>query len=214
MEEETGAWHRPCPPRAKRLLVSPRLVPGTSHESVTKASRYGGRDMATMFNLRNLKLRSGEQFHDTVEVELEPLFLGGTEYTPDPATVPAELTVTKATTGTVYQLSFKAQLHGPCFRCLRDTVVEESVNAREYQANNPGDDEELRSPYVLDNALDLSSWARDALALGLPDKILHAPDCAGLCPVCGKDLNEEPHTHEEVAVDPRWAALDELREQL
>jgi len=170
--------------------------------------------MATTFNLRNLKLRSGEQFHDTVEVELEPLLLAGTEYTPDPATVPAELTVTKATTGTVYQLSFKAQLHGPCFRCLRDTVVEESVNAREYQANNPGDDEELRSPYVLDNALDLASWARDALALGLPDKILHAPDCAGLCPVCGKDLNEEPHSHEETAADPRWAALDELRGQL
>jgi uncharacterized protein len=170
--------------------------------------------MATTFNLRNLKLRSGEQYGDTVEVELEPLLLAGTEYTPDPATVPAELTVTKATTGTVYQLSFKAQLHGPCFRCLRDTVVEESVNAREYQANNPGDDEELRSPYVVENALDLASWARDALALGLPDKILHAPDCAGLCPVCGKDLNEEPHTHEETGADPRWAALDELRGQL
>ena len=29
--------------------------------------------------------------------------------------------------------------------------------------------------------------------------------------MCGKDLNDEPHTHEEVAADPRWAALDELR---
>ena len=54
----------------------------------------------------------------------------------------------------------------------------------------------------------------DALALQLPDKILHAPDCAGLCPVCGIDLNEEPHTHDELAADPRWAALDELRGQL
>jgi uncharacterized metal-binding protein YceD (DUF177 family) len=32
--------------------------------------------------------------------------------------------------------------------------------------------------------------------------------------VCGKDLNEEPHTHDELAADPRWAALDELRGQL
>ena len=170
--------------------------------------------MPRTFNLRNLKLRSGEQFNDTVEVELEPLLLGGSEYAPEPATVPAELTITRATTGTVYQLSFRATLHGPCFRCLRDTVVEESVNAREYQATNPGDDEELRSPYVLATELALSAWARDALALGLPDKILHAPDCAGLCPVCGKDLNEEPHTHDEIAADPRWAALDELRGQL
>jgi uncharacterized protein len=61
-------------------------------------------------------------------------------------------------------------------------------------------------------ALDLSGWARDALALALPDKILHDPDCAGLCPVCGKDLNVEPHTHEDVHTDPRWDALESLRE--
>ena len=168
----------------------------------------------TTFDLRQLKLRSGEQFHDDVEVQLEPLVLGGSEYLPVPATVPAELTVTKATTGNVYQLTFEARLHGPCFRCLRDTVVEESVSAREYHANDPAGDEELVSPYVADDLLDLSAWARDALALGLPDKILHAPDCAGLCPVCGKDLNDEPHTHDEIAADPRWAALDELRGQL
>jgi uncharacterized protein len=168
----------------------------------------------TVFNLRQLKLRSGEQFRETVDVPLEPLVLGGNAYAPEPAAVPAELTITKATSGTVYQLAFRAELHGPCFRCLRDTVVAETVDAREYQATNPGDDEELRSPYVVDDTLDLSSWARDALALGLPDKILHAPDCAGLCPVCGKDLNDEPHTHDEIAADPRWAALDELRGQL
>ena len=168
----------------------------------------------TTFNLRQLKLRSGEQFRDDVRVELQPLVLGGNEYVPDPAEVPAELTITKATTGSVYQLSFRARLHGPCFRCLRDTSIEETVDAREYQATNPGDDEELRSPYVEDDSLDLSAWARDALALGLPLQILHAPDCAGLCPVCGKDLNDEPHTHDEIAADPRWSALDELRGQL
>ena len=168
----------------------------------------------TTFDLRQLRLRSGEQFRDAVAVRLEPLVLGGNEYLPVPSEAQAELTITRATTGSVYQLSFRARLHGPCFRCLRDTVVEQSVDAREYQATNPGDDEELRSPYVADDTLDLSAWARDALALGLPDKILHAPDCAGLCPVCGKDLNEEPHTHDEIAADPRWAALDELRGQL
>lgn len=167
-----------------------------------------------MFNLRNVRLRSGEQLQQTVEVQLEPLVLGGQEYAPVPADVPADLTITRATTGSLYQLSFRAQLHGPCFRCLRDTVVDESIDAREYQAANPGGDDELESPYIVDDVLDLSAWARDALALGLPDKILHTPDCAGLCPVCGKDLNEEPHTHEEPAADPRWAALDELRGQL
>jgi uncharacterized protein len=114
----------------------------------------------------------------------------------------------------VFELAFRASLHGPCFRCLRDTSVSESVRAREYEANNPGGDPELRNEYLHGGSLDLTAWARDAFALQLPDKILHAPDCAGLCPVCGKDLNEEPHTHEELGTDPRWAALDELRGEL
>jgi uncharacterized protein len=90
-------------------------------------------------------------------------------------------------------------------------MLEVPVSAREYHANDPAGDEELRSPYVGANALDLSAWARDALALALPGKILHDPDCAGLCPVCGKDLNVEPHAHDEAHTDPRWAALEALR---
>ena len=168
----------------------------------------------TTFNLRQLRLRSGDQFRDRVEVELEPLVLGGQEYRPEPALVPADLTVTKASSGTVFELSFRARLEGPCFRCLTDTELELSLDAREYQAVKPGDDPDLRSPYVHDDMLELSAWAHDALALELPDKILHDPDCAGLCPECGKDLNVEPHTHEEQRGDSRWAALDDLRERL
>jgi uncharacterized protein len=166
----------------------------------------------TTFNLRQLRLRSGDQFRDRVEVEIEPLVLGGQEYAPEPALVPAELTVTKASSGTVMDISFRVRLEGPCFRCLADAALEVSIATQEYQAANPGDDEELRSPYVADDLLDLSAWAHDALALELPDKILHDPDCAGLCPMCGKDLNVEPHTHEEQRGDPRWAALEALRD--
>ena len=85
------------------------------------------------------------------------------------------------------------------------------VDAQEYQATDAAADEELRSEYVVDGELDVGAWARDQVALGLPDQILCRPDCAGLCPVCGKDLNVEPHEHEEAAVDPRWAALEALR---
>jgi uncharacterized protein len=93
-------------------------------------------------------------------------------------------------------------------------VVEERIAAREYQATNPDGSEELSTPYLQDDRLDLSAWARDALVLALPDKILCRPDCAGLCPVCGHDLNVEPHTHEQTEVDPRWAALADLRDRL
>jgi len=165
----------------------------------------------TFFNLRNARLRSGEQLREDVEVQLEPLVIGGQEYLPTPDPTPAVLTITRATTGTVFELAFRVALHGPCFRCLADTDLELPIHAREYQATNPGGDEELRSPYVEDDRLDLSSWARDAVALELPDKILCRPDCAGLCPACGRDLNAEPHAHEEDEGDPRWAALEALR---
>lgn len=168
----------------------------------------------TIFDLRTIKLRSGEEYRGEQEIELEPLRLAGQRYLPVPDKIPAELAIARASTGTVFELSFAGRLHGPCFRCLNETAIEERIAAREYQANSPGESEELRSPYLEDDRLDLSAWARDALVLSLPAKILCRPDCAGLCPVCGKDLNVEPHTHEEIETDSRWAALAELKDRL
>ena len=128
--------------------------------------------------------------------------------------MPAEFVITKASTGSVFELRFEARLHGPCFRCLDDAVLDLPIDAREYQATSPGESDELRTPYVVDDRLNLGAWSRDAIALALPDKILCRADCAGLCPVCGKNLNIEPHTHEEEPVDSRWAALEELRDRL
>jgi uncharacterized protein len=166
------------------------------------------------FNLRQVRLRSGEEFRDEIELELEPFELGGERYLPVPAAVPAELAITKASTGTVFQLKFATRLHGPCYRCLGDAVLEVAIDAREYQATNPQESDELRTPYLEDDNLNLAAWARDAVALALPDKILCRADCAGLCPACGKNLNDEPHVHEEQETDSRWAALERLREQL
>jgi uncharacterized protein len=166
------------------------------------------------FNLRQAKLRSGEEYRDEIELELEPFELGGERYLPVPEKVPAELVITRASTGTVFELRFEARLHGPCYRCLGDAVLNVPIAAREYQATNPEGSDELRTLYLQDDNLDLSTWARDAIALELPDKILCRPDCAGLCPMCGKNLNEEPHEHEEQASDSRWAALESLKEKL
>jgi uncharacterized protein len=168
----------------------------------------------TTLDLRTIKLRSGEQFRDTREIRLEPFDLGAQRYLPVPQTVPAELTVTRASTGTVFELRFHARLHGPCFRCLDDAVLDIAVSAREYQAASPGDEEELKNAYLEDDKLDLSGWARDTVALELPDKILCRAECAGLCAVCGKNLNDDPHDHGEPEPDSRWAALAELKDRL
>jgi uncharacterized protein len=166
----------------------------------------------TSFDLRRLKLRPGEQHREAIELELSAFEFGGQRYIPVPETVTAQLDVTRAVTGTALALAFSARLHGPCYRCLGDAVLEVPISAREYQASSP-DDDELRTPYLVDDRLDVSSWARDAVALALPDKILCRPDCAGLCPECGESLNDHPHVHEETTADPRWAALEALRDK-
>lgn len=168
----------------------------------------------TTFNLRNVKLRSGEQFRDEVQVEIAPLEFGGQRYVSVPEKVEAELVISRASTGTVFELRFRSRIHGPCQRCLADAVVEQPIFGREYHASSPEAGEELLTPYVEDDRLDLSSWARDSIVLELPVQILCRADCAGLCPVCGKDLNAEPHEHEQDISDSRWAALAELRDRL
>ena len=168
----------------------------------------------TTFPLRRLRLRSGEVQRDAVEIELEPFDLGGQRYLPVPHEVEAELVITQATTGLLFELRFEVRLHGPCMCCLADSALDIRVDAREYHAADAGGDEELQSEYVVDDQLELSTWARDTIALALPDQILHDPSCAGLCPVCGKDLNVEPHTHDDVSHDPRWSALEALRDRL
>jgi DUF177 domain-containing protein len=164
----------------------------------------------TTIDLRRLRLRSGDQARERVEIELAPLLLGGQEYAARPNPITAELAVTRASSGTVLELAFDLTLAGPCFRCLQDAELALSLRLREYSATKPQSDDET-TEYLVDDALDLSAWAHDAIALALPDKILHDPDCAGLCPVCGKDLNVEPHEHVEETLDPRWEALSELR---
>lgn len=168
----------------------------------------------TTVDLRTLRLRPGEVRTEAIELGLEPFVLGGQRYELSPPRMPADLRISQASGATVLELRLRAHLTGPCMRCLGFAEVEGSVVAREFHDPDAPPADGLRSDYVTDDRLDLAAWARDAIALELPEQILCRPDCAGLCPVCGKDLNEEPHEHAEREPDPRWAALSELRDQL
>lgn len=163
------------------------------------------------FPLRSLRLRPGEEHREQVSLALEPLRFGGQEYVPTPHDAPAELVVQRAASGDVLRLRFATTLAGPCVRCLAPASLQVEIDAQEYEATDSESAEELASEYVADGELDVETWARDQLALGTPDQVLCRPDCAGLCPLCGKDLNVEPHEHEEQPTDARWAALEALR---
>ncbi len=180
------------------------------------AARRGRRyaPAVTTVDLRRFRLRPGDVRQESIDVEVEPFFLGGQRYEVVAGHIPVELEVSQASGATVFEMRFDASLSGPCMRCLAHAEVPVAVRARELHDPDAARGDELRSDYVADDRLDLSTWVRDAIALALPEQILCRPDCAGLCPVCGKDLNVEPHEHVEEATDPRWAALQQLRDDL
>jgi uncharacterized protein len=167
----------------------------------------------TTFDLRRARLRSGEQFRTELSVRLEPFDYGGERYQPAPADADAELTLTRTPQGHVLDLALQARIEGPCMRCLGNAAIDVRVRAREY--HEPGAaTEELRTPYVVDDRVEVSAWARDAIALALPEKILCRDECAGLCAGCGADLNSEACRCAPEPGDPRWSKLAELGERL
>jgi uncharacterized protein len=167
--------------------------------------------IAPDLDLAALRLTPGEGRRLSLEVPAEGLTLGGERYEPSPSRVPVTVEVSRMSGGGyALHLRFTASLTGPCMRCLRPAAPAVEVDARE--VDRPGEGEELQSPYVDKERLDLAAWARDAIALAGPAKVLCRDDCAVLCPVCAADLNEEGPDHgHETAPDPRWSKLRELK---
>lgn len=163
------------------------------------------------FDLGGLHLSAGEGRRLALSVAIEPLLLGAERYPVKPELIGTTLDVSRTNAnGYALRLRFEATVTGPCMRCLEPADPTFEIDVRE--VSQPGGGEELTSPYVEGGELDLHGWARDALALALPATLLCREDCAGLCSVCGQNLNLAPsdHAHDREP-DPRWAKLSELR---
>ncbi len=161
-------------------------------------------------DLGGMRLTSGEGRRLDLELGIDPFELGANIYEVEPVVIPVRLDISRmAGEGYALRLRFEATLVGSCMRCLEPAQAGFAVDARE--VSQPGAGEELDSPYVIGQTLDLNAWARDALALMLPRAILCRVDCAGLCPTCGANLNDEPDHRHEAAPDARWAKLSEIK---
>ena len=104
-------------------------------------------------------------------------------------------------------------VHCECVRCLRDLDEERTVTFDELyylpeaaRAAEDGEDVLL----VGEDSLDLEPALRDALVPALPFRPLCRPDCAGLCPECGRRVDNLPADHRHDHPDPRWSALAAL----
>ncbi|MBT9332065.1 YceD family protein [Paracidobacterium acidisoli] len=68
--------------------------------------------------------------------------------------------------------------------------------------------------YYQDGSLLLEDVLREQVLLSLPARTLCQPDCKGLCPRCGRNLNTETCTCDTAPADPRWSALSDLRSRI
>lgn len=102
--------------------------------------------------------------------------------------------------------SVSAEAHLTCTRCL--TEWDEIVVSEADQVYGRVPDEDGYG--IVDGEIDISGPAQDELALSLPGVPLCAPDCKGLCPTCGTDLNTEPCDGHGEDPDSPFAVLKDL----
>lgn len=110
-----------------------------------------------------------------------------------------------------------------CSRCLDPVAGTVEVNetqmffypgARE-AARQEGDEEwEDILEVSAEDEVDLEPVLRDALVLGMETLPLCRPDCQGLCPDCGEKFADLPPNHHHEVLDPRWAVLGDLANEL
>jgi DUF177 domain-containing protein len=166
---------------------------------------------SNIIDLAALRLGPGEARRLSAEATIAPLTLGSEIYAAAPATVTADIDVSRMLGGGyALHMRFGAAITGACMRCLAEAAPAVEVDARE--VDRPGGGEELESPYVTDERLDLATWARDAFVLSIPAQVLCSEECRGLCPICAANLNAEPEGHHhDTPRDSRWAKLSELK---
>lgn len=116
--------------------------------------------------------------------------------------------------------SITARAEIDCDRCLQPIVV--PINA-DFDVNYvPAEDyaadvtpelhvEDLNLSVFEEETIDIDDLAREQVLLALPSRALCSEDCKGLCPVCGINKNMQACQCESSEVDPRWAALKDLR---
>src|SRR5438445_13000870 len=133
--------------------------------------------------------------------------------------IDAEIVATHTNPGAYLECDARASLSLQCSRCLKP--IEAPVNAHfaeQYYAtidvvSGDSRDQAPRDAKTIgsDFWVDLTPLLREELILATPLAPLCRPDCKGLCLVCGRDLNEEPHDH-DAPVDERWSNLSKLKE--
>ena len=109
------------------------------------------------------------------------------------------------------EMTAHTTLHCICDRCCTEFSEEKTVEYSCVLAEERQFDEDEDIVLLENDEVDLGDLARTAFILDIDTKFLCAPDCKGLCPGCGVNLNFEPCRCKK-EVDPRLAKLAQLLE--
>jgi uncharacterized protein len=186
---------------------------GSGNRAGVKAGQDRNRSDTKPFLVPAAKLRrvAGTVRHEQRHGPIEDLATMGSAV-PEGAEVSVEVTLSSYPGGVMASGTVEAPWTGECRRCGGPVAGEIRAEVRErYVAETEADIDDEAYP-IADDQLDLEPLARDAVLLELPLAPLCTPDCQGLCPHCGINRNEETCTCERPA-DPRWSALDALRDE-
>lgn len=105
-----------------------------------------------------------------------------------------DVVLTNAGNGILVTGIVRAKVEGACDRCLEPAFFEIAGEIEEYYLfEEPEDPEEYEDGFELvseDRVIDLGDAISDAVIMDTPFVVLCRPDCLGLCPTCGANLNE------------------------
>ena len=113
-------------------------------------------------------------------------------------------------------ISLKANYQCDRCGCEYKTDVQNSYQLVYLFGNEQENDDSFNLVYLPVDAdkIEITNDVRDYALLAIPMKKLCREDCKGLCPRCGKDLNEGDCNCAEKEIDPRWEPLKKLRNKL
>jgi uncharacterized protein len=162
-------------------------------------------------NVADLLHRRGARRHERlIAPSLAGLAVVGT-IVPAGEPITVDVDLESVSDGILATGSVAARWRSECRRCLTDLADEARGRFQELFEPDARDGETFPLHH---EHVDLEPLARETLLLELPLAPLCREECRGLCPTCGTDLNQGACRCAPAGRDPRWEALDELREQL
>jgi uncharacterized protein len=170
------------------------------------------------YNVADL-LRAAPGSYETHQVDVDDLRVAADIALAAPVTGYVRLSLTGR--GILIRAELQTEIAGVCGRCLRSVVTpidveieEEALPSVDIDTGLPVDTSAEPDALRLTDhhELELETPIREAISLAEPIAVLCRPDCRGLCPDCGVDLNDNPsHSHADEEIDPRLAALADWR---